>query len=155
MNDNWKQNKNLFPDFYLMSFKIVRSLHFFCPCMYNPVSVFVTSKGREKGIQNIESTSISKLLGLAELLWENVIRRPLSHLRRDDSISTLINLWENSTVFLSSFFFSLYQNIVDWQYYVSFSKVIQLYIYIYLFFFKFLSLLGCYRILSRVSWAIQ
>ena len=81
--------------------------------MYNPVSVFVTSKGREKGIQNIESTSISKLLGLAELLWENVIRRPLSHLRRDDSISTLINLWENSTVFLSSFFFSLYQNIVD------------------------------------------
>ena len=41
--------------------------------MYNRVSTFVTSKRREKGMQNIESTSINELLGLAELLWENVI----------------------------------------------------------------------------------
>ena len=48
---------NLFPDFHLMSFKIVRLLDFFHPCMYSPVSIFVTSKGREKGTQNIESTT--------------------------------------------------------------------------------------------------
>ena len=56
----------------------------------------------------------------------------------------------------STFYFILeYSWLTMLCYFQMYNKVIQLYIYMYLFLFKFFSWLGCYRILSRVPWAIQ